>query len=74
MGKKSDSWSNSDYHSRDPLRDTLRAEKRVLVTVNTLLRTALGLPADTSLRVPLPVPRQVAVDFLQQIAQSQPLR
>ena len=50
---------------RDPIHDHLRRQRRLCVTLDTLLRAALGLAQDTNLRDPIPVaPGEAVLDLI----------
>ena len=66
MGKK----QTKQQKSRDPLTVPFRDLKRIVVSVDTLLRRKLGLPADTTLDNPLPVDPKVVRDFLVKVITS----
>ena len=54
-------------HTRDPLTDAVRKRRRIIITINTLLRERLGLEPDTRLETPKPASTPEVVEFLQNI-------
>ena len=67
MGKRQ---KNKEYHSRDPLLDVIRKDKRVAISAEYYLREALGLAHVKHYTNPNPVSKEVVISRLLEILKS----
>ena len=57
---------------RDPLGEVLRLERRVVISVDTLIRRKLGEPIDPKLSEPSPLTEDYCIKHLQNVAARNP--